>query len=156
MMTPSKNSDEFDYYFSSSWKVLCSTTLMQTFTTRLNWFRTYDGYFMSEKPRLVRVKVEFLKLNFFFVYVFYYWEIVLWLVCITFRTICRMEGGSTFHNANPWFGYPSFLWERWTLFVSLRVRVSNKFKKGLDLFKIWGWQYFFGLNLPRLTFLHLQ
>ena len=31
---------DLDYYFGVFWKILCSTTLMQSFTG-LNWFRIY-------------------------------------------------------------------------------------------------------------------
>ena len=60
-----KNITGFDYYFDIFWKILCSTTLNQSFTTRRNWFRIYEGgvgggllppgYLMSKKPRLVSV-----------------------------------------------------------------------------------------------------
>ena len=56
-----KKSRDLDYYFGILWKILCSTTLMQSFIAiEFNWFRIYGGgtlslppgYLMSKKPRL--------------------------------------------------------------------------------------------------------
>ena len=43
MMMSSKNSLDLDDYFGVLWKILCSTTLMQSFIVWLNWFRIYGG-----------------------------------------------------------------------------------------------------------------
>ena len=59
MMTSSKMSRYLDHYFSIFWKLLCSTTLMQSFIVRA-WlvqdFLLPPGYLMSKKAVWLELK----------------------------------------------------------------------------------------------------